>query len=203
MSSGWTAQRSWQCWSLAPRWVRAGRAPTRGMVWCRRGAWSGGCARPWEAFAACRLRTRANPAPTPLPPARPQVEVRVWKLRTHELYRFPIQAVAADADLQACCLPPEEHQAPMDLRVMRWCAPLAGLAGWRAGGRAGGLGQQEPRLACPARPTQRQAAPSLHPPPPPCPALPTHPTPPAAAAAGRRRRSRRSPTASGAGTWQS
>lgn len=44
------------------------------------------------------------------------LEVRVYKLRDPTLFRFPVQLVPTDPRLAAKLPPPEDHEAPMDMR---------------------------------------------------------------------------------------
>ena len=47
-----------------------------------------------------------------------RLAVRIHALRDPTLFRFPVQLAAADSELAALLPPPEEHDPPMDLRVM-------------------------------------------------------------------------------------
>ena len=47
-----------------------------------------------------------------------QLSVRIHALRDPAIFRFPVQLVAADPALAALLPAPEEHDPPMDLRVL-------------------------------------------------------------------------------------
>lgn len=47
-----------------------------------------------------------------------EVQVRVHRVRDPTLFRFPVQLAATSGSLAAKLAPPEEHQAPMDLRAL-------------------------------------------------------------------------------------
>ncbi|KAL4448561.1 hypothetical protein ABPG75_005780 [Micractinium tetrahymenae] len=47
-----------------------------------------------------------------------QLQLRIHRVRDAQLFRFPIQLAAVDAELAEVVMPPEEHKPPMDLRVL-------------------------------------------------------------------------------------